>query len=314
MTGPDRRLFLLGLGAGALVGCAEPFQKADGRRPPAEGGIGGTGIIGVVTALGSIHVAGQRVLLEQAEISDAFGALSATAVRPGHSVTIEAAVSAAGARARRVQLTYPLVGPLRRGTDLRIMGVKVIPEPGVSVPAKAARVAVSGLWRGDAVMASHLEPASPDHPDLVAGDVSRTTEGSLRIGGLPVLAPSPEIPQEGSFAMAIGRAGQDRLVADRLEPGRFFGAAGPLVRLLVEGYLQPSDEAPGFAISGLGHSFDPAAQLGAVAGQRALFAGPYTGLFSVSHAVLLPDDLAGRRTLLGAGGMPEDHPKALSTR
>ncbi|MEO1512732.1 MAG: hypothetical protein AAFU70_11715, partial [Planctomycetota bacterium] len=83
--------------------------------------------------------------------------------------------------------------------------------------------------------------------------------------------------------------------------GRFTGAAGPLEQLSVEGYLEPSSKAPGFALSGLGHSFDPDARLEPFAEGRALFEGPYTGDFAVDLALALPEGVAARRAALPAG-------------
>lgn len=322
MTGPDRRAFMRGLalgglGLGVLGACSSGSGELAGApRPPAEGGIGGTGIVGVVTALGSIHVGGRRVVLPgDADVTDAFGAVASDAIRPGHSVTVEAATVAGALTARRVRVTHPLVGRLVVGPEglLSVLGVPVRTEPGITVPAAGTIVAVSGLWQGTGVVASRLDPRPAGTLSAVAGEVS-SGPGGLRLGGVPVRLAPGEMLEPGTFATVIGPWEDGRLLATRVEPGRFFGSAGPLVQLLVEGYLEPVEPAPFFAVSGLGHSFDPAAQLAAVAERRALFAGPYTGLFSVAHALPLPEDATARRALLATAGAPGVSDAYLSVR
>ncbi|MEL6217143.1 MAG: hypothetical protein AAFR79_01555 [Pseudomonadota bacterium] len=314
MTRPDRRQILAGLGMGLVAGCA-PGQGdlADGKRPPAEGGIGGTGIVGVVTALGSIKVGGQRVLLPaDAELSDAFGAIGPSAIQPGHSVTAEVATVDGSLVARRVRLTHPLIGPLvRRDGAFQVLGVQIVPEPGVNVQA-VPRVAVSGLWWGDRVIASRIDPVAESTPAAIAGE--RPLDGAQAIGPLTVAFPAEEAIEPGSFATVIGRETPRGLFATQIEPGRFFGSAGPLEQLLIEGYLDPVSKAPGFAVAGLGHSFDPASRLDELATGRALFTGPYTGLFAVSHGLPLPEDPARRQQVLDGAGSPGTDPAFVPTR
>ncbi|MEM8752997.1 MAG: hypothetical protein AAGF90_08480, partial [Pseudomonadota bacterium] len=62
MTALDRRAALAGIGAALLGACAPGSREgagvADARKDPAEGGIGGTGIVGVLTDFGSLVVNG----------------------------------------------------------------------------------------------------------------------------------------------------------------------------------------------------------------------------------------------------------------
>jgi len=319
MTRTDRRGFLAGAAAAVLLAGGERRRLAAGDpRPPVEGGIGGTGIVGVVTALGSVVVGGQRVALPpEASVADALGPREPGSLGVGHSLTVEAAMTGAGLAARRVRVTHPVIGTVddvsADGRALRVAGVSVTLAPGVAARAGPGdRVAVSGLWRAGGVVASRLDRADAG-ADVIAGDVRRGTGGAT-LNGLALAAPGLALPPDGSFATAFGRAGGGRFRAERIEPGRFTGAAGPLARLVVEGYLVPVDTPPAFRIAGLGHSFDRAARVGPLAGVRAIFVGPYSGTFDVARALPLPEDAAERRRLLGPGLDLGAAPGAVPTR
>ncbi len=319
MTRPDRRRLLAGGAVSLLAACTGPFDPlapedgvADGKRPPVEGGIGGTGIVGVITALGSIRVNGLRVGLEGAEVADAFGPQERGALRPGVSVTAEAAEGPEGLVARRVALTHPLVGPVEAlsgdGRRITVLGTGVALEPGVNAPLEVGdRVAVSGLWRGAEVVASRIDRLGPG-PSAMAGALAP----GGRLGGLGVSAPG--LPAAGAFVTLVGRRDGPRFRADTVREGRFFGAAGPLMRLSVEGYLQPVERAPGFVVSGLGHSFDPAARLAPLAGTRSVFVGAYTGDFAVTAALPVPEGPLLRRRRLAGLAPITDRAEAVATR
>lgn len=331
MTRLDRRTLLAGLGAGLLGGCAASEGELSGGpgglagdtpRAPAEGGIGGTGIVGIVTALGSVRINGLRVgLAPETLIADAFGPRRATALRPGMSLTLEAAGPADRLVARRVRIDQPLIGRIGRmsrdGRVLRVLGVRVLLEPGVNAPVETGdRVAVSGLWRGREVVASRIDRLGQDGPSVIAGEVGAAGRWPAIAGVTLALLGEAEAPAPGTYATAVGEERDGVLVVSALEAGRFTGAAGPLERLSVEGYLEPVATAPGYAVSGLGHSFDPAARLAPLAGTRAVFAGPYTGDFAVETALPLPDAPNPRARLLSVAG-PEPlsaRPGAVGTR
>jgi hypothetical protein len=301
----DRRAFLLG--GLAAAGCAPtpgPRLAAD-PLPPAEGGIGGTGIVGVVTGRGSVRLNGLRVGLEGARVESAFGPLDASALRPGHSLTIEAVGPAGALRAARVRLTQPLVGPVeavdRATRRLVVAGATVALEPGLTpLWSIGERVAVSGLWRGTTVVASRIDPAPAAGPDAVSGALRRL-DGGWAVNGARIAPPAGARLAEGAFATALGRVRDGALEVASLTEGRFAGGGAPLARLSVEGYLERAPRAPGFALSGLGHSFDAAARLGALEGRRAVFAGGYDGDFVVAEAIPLPEGAAARARALAPG-------------
>ncbi len=268
-----------------------------------EGGIGGTGIVGILTDFGSLIVGGNYLRTDgQSRYTDAFGQVRAEDLRLGDSLTVEAAGSPGALAARRVHITHPLQGPisavLEGGRRLVVNGVSVVLDVAPSNVQVGMRVAVSGLWRGDTVVASRIAPAKSAQ-DLVSGDLTRGF-GRLQIGSVVVRGSGLSGLEGGSFVTAVGQydAATDRLQVQDVQPGRFFGAAGPLQRLSIEGYLTPTQVAPGYRVAGLGHSFERNLRLAEFANSRVLFNGGYTGKFAADSAVVLPDAFAPRRRIL----------------
>ena len=282
-----RRTVVAGLGAGLLSGCA-PDVVGRGPSDPIEGGIGGTGIVGLITDEARLLVNGRPLEVTPRTRLEA-------PVRLGQAVEVEAQVRDGAVVASRLRDASPLVGRLVAGpVGLSVNGVAVRPEPdAIRGAAPGARVAVSGLWRGDAVVAARLDPATAG-PDILAGVIE---DGA--VGGTPVRPPRwGRLPPSGTFARLAGRYEGGAFVAAEIERGRFPGLGGSLRRLSVEGYLEPRARAPGYALSGLGHSFDRGARLGPLAGTRAVIEGPYRGTFRASLGLPLPEGLARRRAVL----------------
>lgn len=268
-----------------------------------EGGIGGTGIVGVLTDFGSLIVGGNAVQIDRSTaFSDGFGTLVEADMKLGHSLTVEASRKGDAMIARRVHVTYPLVGEISEispeGRRLIVNGVRVEMERAQRGFAPGDRVAVSGLWRDRGVVGSLLTDA-PSPLDLISGDVSRG-RGSMRIGALDVRGFGLSSLENGSFASGAGRFDKTtgRLQITDLTTARFTGAAGRLQRLSIEGYLDPIATAPGYRIAGLGHSLERDLNLRAYAETRALFTGAYTGRFAASSALVLPVGLESRRQVL----------------
>ncbi|MEM1382443.1 MAG: DUF5666 domain-containing protein [Pseudomonadota bacterium] len=310
MSAIDRRGVIAGLGAGLVTGCTTLEQVADGPKPPAEGGIGGTGIIGTLTDFGSLMVNGLRVVTNGAtEVTDTFGQIGIDAVRIGQSLTIEAEQLGGSLLARRVHVAHPVLGTvtvIAPDGALSVDGVTVVREADARGTAEVGmRVAVSGLWRGQQVVASRIDPVDAAKPSVLAGTVERDGMfASPTIGGVP-LEPAAGLllPGTGKFGTLRGRFADGRLLVEHVVPERFEGAAGPLIDLSVEGYLDEVAAAPGYRIAGLGHSFDRGAKLARFEAERTLFSGPYTGTFDVATGLPLPERFEERRDLLRQGSV-----------
>ncbi|MEO1249809.1 MAG: DUF5666 domain-containing protein, partial [Pseudomonadota bacterium] len=268
------------------------------------GGIGGTGIVGTLADFGSLIVNGIRIETDaQTLITDAFGTIGESDLAVGDSLTMEASPGANGLVARRVHVTHPIIGPVEQigSGRVRIAGVEVEVEPGAEVSVTVGRrVAVSGIWAGDRVIASRIAERPEPAVSVLAGAVkSLPAGGDLAIGGVPLrFKPGVELPAVDGFVTVRGFVGPGGFEVVSFEEGRFTGAAGPIVRLSVDGYLDPTDQAPFHEISGLGHSFDSDAKLDPFAQSRWLFDGPYEETFRVATGTALPENLTERRRLL----------------
>ncbi|MEM8914391.1 MAG: DUF5666 domain-containing protein, partial [Pseudomonadota bacterium] len=226
--------------------------------------------------------------------TDAFGAIDQSRLAIGQGLTIEAAPVGGTLVARRVHVADPLIGTIEAVSDgmLMVMGVQVdIERQAIAQAVPGQRVAVSGLWQGDRVIASRVTPLANDGPSAIAGAVMGGAIGGVSL----VVSASTEAPEEGTFVTAIGQSRTGGFEVSEIIPGRFTGAAGAIAALSVEGYLQPTDNAPFLEVSGLGHSFDASAKLEPFAQSRWLFEGPYSGTFDVDTGSQLPDGLTDRR-------------------
>lgn len=304
MTQLDRRHLLAGLGVLGLSACSDPFEIGTGKKTP-KGGIGGTGIVGTLTDFGSLLVNGLRVETDAAtDVTDAFGTAKPEALAVGQNLTIEAATVDGVLIARRVRIVHPVIGTVERvdpsGLGGVVAGATVILEEGaIGELSPGARVAVSGAWRDTTVIASRIDARSDNGPSVISGAIRQAAPGApLTLAGVPI-ATGSKIPDPGTFVTATGLASSSGLLSAEIIPGRFTGAAGPLVDLSVEGYLEPAPTAPFYTVSGLGHSFDAAAKLAGFRDQRSVFSGSYEGTFVVQDALKLPETLPGRRQLLG---------------
>ena len=305
---PTRRAFASLLAATAVTGCAAPqIVTRDDKRDPFEGGIGGTGIVGTLTEFGSLKINGLRVeLTSRTRILTPAGQVGDGALAPGQGLTVLATRSRDRLVARHVSISYPLVGTVAV-TDggLRVNGVPVVPQPGAlgtAVPGQ--RVAVSGIWRGSRVAASRFDAAG-GLPDVIAGIVGRSPTGT-DVAGIPIVGESGRIfPEAGSFVTAAGRYLGGVLSAERIQGGRFATGTSGLRQLSVEGYLEPTRRAPGYRVSGLGHSFARDLRLDPLATRRALYFGPYDGLFRATSGYPLPESVPARRALLSEGFVPD---------
>ncbi len=302
LTPINRRTVLGLLGATALVGCDTPEVVSRNDNDPFEGGIGGTGIVGIMTGYGSLLVNGLRVeLTNQTRVASPYGQTDLNALKPGMSLTIFASRNRDGLFARDVTIDYALVGLARVGAGraLSVNGVRVLPEPGALGSYSADhRVAVSGVWSPRGLIASRIDPA-PNGQDLIAGTVSRRSATGLSISGASVRILGAK-SDNGGYAVALGQSRDGQFEADDLQTGRFNTATG-LRQLAVEGYLETATSDPGFRIAGLGHSFGRNLRLQQLASRRAIYFGRYTGLFQASTGYVIPENFAQRRQLLARG-------------
>jgi hypothetical protein len=223
-----RRLRILAAAILAIwIACAALAETEDTER---EGGILGTGIVGTITALGSIYVNGQHILFDPDT--------DAAKLLPGHTVAVIARLDGAQWHASHIRQILPLVGPLQISADGQrsIMGTPIIllDEDAADIPADTW-VAVSGLWQSGQVIATRIDRASPDMRARIEGTVFDVIPGQpLHLGGTAIGGLLPSHLEDGDVIRAIGEADGNSLQVSQLETGVFASAPGVV---LIEGYF-----------------------------------------------------------------------------
>lgn len=289
------------------AGCAPIARRFAGGEE--EGGIGGTGIFGTVTALGSLHVNGLRVETGPAtQLETPAGA----AVLPGDTVAVEATRSAAGLFARRVTVFHPLIGPVGAVQEggLTVLGTPVTFDPLVPVRAAGGSVmlvaalrpgqfvAVSGLWQGDAVVATALRLVEPASGVVLRGQLRRRGL-AWQVGGTRLLFRGlvANLPEE-AFVTVRGAPRPEGLEVETLEERLLVAFSRGIDALSVEGFGARNRGAPGFHLAGFGLPLDPASPAAPPPGERWLLLGRNGAAFRVAEGLALPADPARRAALL----------------
>ncbi|MGB3315999.1 MAG: DUF5666 domain-containing protein [Albidovulum sp.] len=217
-----------------------------------EGGIIGTGISGTITALGSIYVNGQHILYDDGlAVTGGLGVARAPDLVPGHTVAVVAVPDGEAWRARNIRQVLPLVGPVMlEGGEVLIMGTKVVMPADAVPPAPGEWLAVSGLWRGDEVVATRVD-ALPDGERIamVSGTYLGAVNGRTMVGGTRIGGIEPRHLEPGDTVRVYGSPAGDGLSAVRLEKGLFDGEVG-LVQ--VEGYYSPPQPDGLYSVLGSG--------------------------------------------------------------
>ncbi|WP_299044137.1 hypothetical protein [uncultured Tateyamaria sp.] len=323
MTQLTKRHMLGLLGGTALTACAPAIPSAQLGDDPFEGGIGGTGIVGLMTGSGSVLINGLRVEVTPAtRIFAANNRVSDSVLVPGRTLTLLARARLGRFEARRIDIDDPLTGVLlRQGPGY---SVNSTPVPGLSDAAArrvGERVTVSGLWQADGTVRNSLLQSAVSDVDVVSGVLAGSSADGWRVGRTPITPPNGQSLIAGQFVVAKGQFTHGTLQVTTLRFGRFREGGNTLRQLAVEGYLETVDTAPGFRLAGLGHSFDQRLQLGGFAQDRAIYFGPYTGRFVARRAVLVPDAQGQRASLLrpadgknSAAALSGDRARTVPTR
>jgi len=296
-----RRQALALLSGATLAGCSSTLVSTEG--DPLEGGIGGTGIVGVLVGFGSLLVNGLRIETPRTtRYHTPFGRISLEELAPGLPLTIYSQRRGGQLAALDVGVDYALVGTVAHGAQgFTVNGVPVRAEVGARGHLLAGtRAIIGGTWTRMGVSASYIAPA-PDVPDLIAGTVNATVSGSFEIGPTRVLHRGGQ-PAASQYAVALGRYKEDGFEANEVQLGRF-QAAPDLRQLSVDGYLEPIAAQPSFRLAGLGHSFAKDLRLAQIGARRALYFGRYNGRFDASTGYIIPDSFAERQELLRDTGL-----------
>jgi hypothetical protein len=277
------RRTLLALPALAAACEADRPRMAAGHGPD-EGGIGGTGILGVVAP----GATAARLVVSGITLEPPAGQLPAA----GDVVAVHAVLRDGRLVATRVAPSQPLVGPSRlldRGRA-EVLGTLVHFGPHTRIPFARTLgggqwVSVSGIWQGDRVLATRIVPA-PRRAAAVRGQLHEAA-GAFLVGGTPIpagLLPSPA--PVGRFVVAEGRAA----VLERVE-----AVAPPLLvprprRIAAVAVVAADGTGPGRHLSGFGLPVEGDSPAAVEPGAPALLLGVLDQRFRIAHGIRLAAD------------------------
>ncbi|MDR3533271.1 MAG: DUF5666 domain-containing protein [Rhodopila sp.] len=218
-------------------------------------GIGGTGVVGVITGFASVCVNGLEVRYDRSAAVDINGTpASASALRAGQMVVIQAEGAAKASYARTISVRHEVAGRIE-SVQLR-SGMLTIGGQPVSVPegtwgANHFRlgdwVEVSGLRREDGIIVASRLDRAPAGLLTARGRVVRD-RGVTRLGDLVLSGTAADVVKPGQFVTVSGRYVADKGQVDRVEPDTLFsdpaGYFGPSVnRLAVEAFVRVTNGA-----------------------------------------------------------------------
>lgn len=249
MTFPYAQNFLVAIGLAVLV--ASTALAGDDK--DREGGLTGTGIVGEVTALGSIIVNDQRITFApNMTVANRVAPKTAGALVPGDVVAVAVVPGNEGWTAEAISQLHPLIGPVSSVADNRftVLGVDVLWRG--AVPKTGDWVAISGFWaRGD-VIATGVETLAAQAVFSIQGSYRPSEDGKASMVGSVKLNIEPlRNANEGDAITVSGVLNGDRFSVTDVHLGLF---EKPVGLVLAEGYL--TDVAPSghYTVAGSGLS------------------------------------------------------------
>ena len=247
------RLFMILLALFCLTG---PSLAVDEPKQEREGGIIGTGIVGTITALGSIIVNDQRVTFpSDFKVTSPVGELLAADLIPGQTVAVTARDAQKDWQALTILEILPLVGPLNRldgkafvlGSEVRLTD-RLTSE--LANFQDGDWVAVSGLWQNGVLVASHIRRIGTGQIASVTGNYAPLDGADqFQIGGTKINGAPLEHIAFGDVVTVLGEPNPDGIVAEHIRIGTF---AGPVQSIIAEGFMSAPQADGLYTINGSG--------------------------------------------------------------
>lgn len=212
----------------------------------ADNGLGGTGIVGVVTGFGSVCVNGLKVEYEaDTPVQQDGRPVPQSALAVGQVVALQADGPGGQLQAQRIVVLDAAVGPLgavdAASGRFSVMGQAATAlDPSVLrglQPGQWVRVSGQRLADGE-IRATRVQPAEPGAA-WVAGPLVRTAGGDWQVGATP-LAADTALPADAAPGLEVAVAGDwidGRLRASRITVRPTRAALGPVQSVVLQGYV-----------------------------------------------------------------------------
>lgn len=267
------RTALTALAWAALLALATSAVAEDEKER--EGGLTGTGIVGEVTALGSIIVNGQRITFApDLPVRSALAPTQADALAPGAVVAVAVVPDGPDWAATAIRQVHAVIGPVARvgQAGFTVLGVEVTWDN--SPLSVGDWVAVSGFWAPDAVVATKVDRIAPQATVSLQGSYG-LGDGGATVGSLTLDLEPLQHAAEGDVIRVTGRLNGNRIEVTQVHHGLF---EGPVSLVLAEGYF--TDVAPSghYTVAGSGLSAYTSDSMSGMATDRIRVCGRNGGL------------------------------------
>lgn len=221
--------------------------------PDREGGLTGTGIVGEITALGSIVVNGQRITFApDQEVANAVALTQAADLLPGDIVAVAVTPAAQDWGAVAIRQVHALVGPVSAASAGEFTLLDVAVQWQGPSPAVGDWIAVSGFWTGDGVIATRVQPIAPRGTAQIVGSYGADTAGAAtKVGTLTLDLPLLQHASEGDVIEVTGTIADGQLSVTDIKLGLF---DMPVSVVLAEGYLTDIAPSGHYTVAGSGLS------------------------------------------------------------
>lgn len=223
-----------------------------------EAGTIGTGILGEITGLGSIHVNGLRIEVPpELSVTSALGGRPSDQLSVGETVVIEAVLLHGTYQANALRNYYPIIAPVEAisQAELHVLGRR-LDIRGLAVPGVMPGdwVAISGLWHGAEIDVSHVRLVAPQDAVTVTATFTENSDGQQFAGPFELRGPPLVHVSAGDVLRVSGQADQTgyRLAPAQVEIGLF---ANAVETALIEGYMSAPDLQGIYYIHGSGAVF-----------------------------------------------------------
>lgn len=213
----------------------------------AEVGLGGTGIVGVVTGFGSLCVNGMKVeYAPDTPVQRDGKPVPHSALAVGQVVALQASEQGQRLRAGRIAVLDAAVGPLGtvdaasgRFTVLGEAATALVPADLAGLkPGQWVRVSGQRLASGE-IRATRVQPTPPASA-WVAGTLSRNAAGAWQVGRTPLVPGAASLPAATAIGQEVGVLGVwagDRLQASAITLRPTRSALGPVSDVVLQGYV-----------------------------------------------------------------------------
>lgn len=221
---------------------------------PREGGLTGTGIVGLVNHEGVVEIGGLSVTLPASlSVRTPLGPTVIDKMRDGDMIAVELDGTLQNLSVVEAYQVIQIIGPIagRTGKTLSVMGTTVMGADLASEARVGDWVAVSGYWREDGIVATRIAVVPPQDAVRVQGTYQSLSSGRGRVGDTMIKGEMPKSVTQGDVVRISGRLEDGAVVMRSSEVGTF---AQDVRIFLAEGYQSTPDSSGFYTVLGTGIS------------------------------------------------------------